>query len=183
VTSTNKSNLFPFALFCVFIITFIFSKHFIVNEELFIFKWHYIISFTIGIFFLKGSFKENGEFNKKFKNKYIQSFILRVIMITGLPFAIIFYIEKSLFFPLHLIFKKNEIIEKNVVVLEKNIGGRSKIKFLEISRANNLTFPIKLGKFNKAYDDLNIGDEITLRGEKSIFGFSVEEVSYKNKHN
>lgn len=104
-------------------------------------------------------------------------------MITGLPFAIIFYIEKSLFFPLHLIFKKNEIIEKNVVVLEKNIGGRSKIKFLEISRANNLTFPIKLGKFNKAYDDLNIGDEITLRGEKSIFGFSVEEVSYKNKHN
>lgn len=183
MSSSFKSNLVVFVLFCAFIITFIFSKHFIVNENLFIFKWHYIVSFTIGILFLKSSFKENSEFNKKFKNKYIQSFILRVIMITGIPFVILFYIEKALFFPLHLIFKNKEIIEKNVVIINKEIMGKSKLKFLEINRADNLTFPIKLGKFTKAYDDLNIGDEITLRGEKSIFGFSVEEVSYKNKNN
>jgi hypothetical protein len=180
VSSSNKSKIVFFALVCTFIITFIFSKHFIVNENLFIFKWHYIVSFTIGILFFKGSFKENGEFNKRLKNKYIQSFILRVIMITGIPFVILFYIEKALFFPLHLIFKNNEIIEKNVIIINKEIMGRSKLKFLVINKADNLTFPIKLGKFTKAYDDLNIGDEITLKGEKSIFGFSVEVISYKN---
>ena len=180
MSSSNKSKLVIFVLFCAFIITFIFSKHFIVNENLFIFKWHYILSLIIGILFLKSSFKENGEFNKRLKNNYIQSFILRVIMITGIPFVILFYIEKALFFPLHLIFKNNKIIEKNVIIINKEITGRSKLKFLVINKADNLTFPIKLGKFNKVYDNLNIGDVITLRGEKSIFGFSVESISYKN---
>ena len=171
-TTKTKANIIG-VLFIILLLWFSLSmfSNILVNEEIFIFKWTNLLAIILTLLTVLFTFKPS----KHIKNKS-KIFIFFGILFT-IPLLTKLFLERSVPALLHSL--SNSSSEKNVIVLEKSIGARMCKYKIQLKGYNTFYNGHICNVNEKFYNLVKEGDELTLVGYSSIFGFTVEKL----KHN
>lgn len=174
MTVKSKKSLFVlFFLFSFVIMVWSTNKPIIVNEDIFIYYWTDILAGIITIYVMFFFIKElRNEWNDTIKS--IKLFILVIASPFIVPFFIKLFFEQSLMLLFHKLTSEKSI---KIVKVKDKISlrrCRNGIELQGYSFVNGRICGIPEEHLNR----LKYGDQLTIEGESSYFGFTTEKIKY-----
>ena len=171
----KQRRLIPYyiALFLSLLFVWGVFSSIIINESLFPYYWTYIVSVLITIICILYFATTSNHRIKSLFTSYGKTKVLLILSTFVAVFTIIF-LSRSLPLLVHTFIK--EPSQMTVTISSTYIGD---YKFCHRSfelQGYNLFFNGKVCKIDeKTYSKLDVGDSLTLIGDKSIFGFTVND--------
>ncbi len=165
-----------FAFFFLFVfVIMVWSSHkpIIVNEDIFAYYWTNILA---GIITIYGMFFFIKELKKKWNNT-IESIRLFLVVISApfiIPFFVKLFFEQSLMLFLHELTSEKSI---KVVKVKDKVSLRRCRNGIELQGYSFVNGRI-CGVPKEHLSKLQEGDELTIEGESSYFGFTTESIKY-----
>lgn len=162
-----------FLLFASFLLIWSSHKSIIVNESIFVYHWTDILA---GIITIYGMFFFIKELKRKW-NDSIESIKLFLVVLSApfiIPFFVKLFFEQSLMLFFHEITSEKSI---KVVKVKEKISFRRCRNGIELEGYSFVNGRI-CGIPEEHLSKLQYGDELTIEGESSYFGFTTEKIKY-----
>jgi hypothetical protein len=151
-------------------------SHIIVNESLFIFEWSNYAAIVMTLIFLILLLKPNSTFKKNIEEQKKSIEMAVLAMLIAVPLVTKLACERGIPIILHTLTSKASQMDVIVAKQISNKGCRKGVKLIGYDRFANGKV---CGLHDKFLSFAKQGTKLTLIGEESIFGFTMDKYRYQ----